>query len=168
MGFYFYGSWGGFRFILWLKKILGPILGFCTCLEKVCSVLNSVHAVFKYCQCDFFFFLQVVASWDNRLDAYIHNYLVKRRYNATSRIVQAKAAVPCNNTGEITLNINWIVIVSTFNKVPYYYLLFVLLIFLSALVYRYFLQSGWCIFRIGLQSLMLQAVMFLASSLLFF
>ncbi|WOH01087.1 hypothetical protein DCAR_0520466 [Daucus carota subsp. sativus] len=43
-----------------------------------------------------------------RLDAYIHNYNypVKRRYNATSRIVQAKAAVPCNSTGEITLNIN--------------------------------------------------------------
>ncbi|KAL1816097.1 hypothetical protein ACET3Z_018671 [Daucus carota] len=43
------------------------------------------------------------ASWDNRLDAYIHNYLVKRRYNATSRIVQAKAAVPCNNTDPIRL-----------------------------------------------------------------
>ncbi|XP_063949712.1 transcriptional corepressor LEUNIG isoform X3 [Daucus carota subsp. sativus] len=32
------------------------------------------------------------------LDAYIHDYLVKRRYSATSRIFQAEAAVPCNST----------------------------------------------------------------------
>ncbi|KAL8149653.1 transcriptional corepressor LEUNIG_HOMOLOG-like isoform X1 [Apium graveolens] len=32
------------------------------------------------------------------LDAYIHDYLVKRRYSVTSRIFQAEAAVPCNTS----------------------------------------------------------------------
>jgi len=81
-----------------------------TCKNKIWLLCGSLIAITYYFiivlstfLISFFLFLSILGGLGNRLDLYIHDYLMKRQLHASARVFQAEGNVSTGPVGKIII-----------------------------------------------------------------